>query len=36
MNIIIEGADALGKDTQISFIEKEFEKRSKAVHIVHY
>lgn len=36
MNIIIEGADALGKDTQIALIEKEFEKRSKAVHIVHY
>ena len=28
--------DALGKDTQIALIEKEFEKRSKAVHIVHY
>lgn len=36
MNIIIEGTDALGKDTQISFIEKEFEKRGKAVHIIHY
>ena len=36
MNIIIEGTDALGKDTQISFIEKEFEKNHKAVHIIHY
>ncbi len=26
----------MGKGTQIAFIEKEFEKRNKAVHIVHY
>ena len=36
MIILIEGVDCLGKDTQISFIEKEFEKRNKAVHIIHY
>ena len=36
MNVIIEGADAMGKSTQIANIEKEFEKRNKAVHIVHY
>ncbi len=36
MNIIIEGCDAMGKGTQIANIEKEWEKRNKAVHIVHY
>lgn len=36
MNVIVCGADALGKSTQISFIEKEFEKDHKAVHIIHY
>ena len=36
MNILIEGVDCLGKSTQISFIEKEFEKDHKAVHIIHY
>ncbi len=36
MNIIICGADALGKSTQIALIEKEWEKRNKAVHIIHY
>ena len=36
MNIIIEGCDAMGKGTQIANIEKEFENRNKAVHIIHY
>ena len=36
MNIIVCGADALGKSTQIALIEKEWEKRNKAVHIIHY
>lgn len=36
MNVIVEAADAMGKDTQIGFIEQEFERRGKAVHIIHY
>lgn len=36
MNVIFESTDAMGKDTQIAFVEKEFEKRGKAVHIIHY
>lgn len=36
MNVLIEGCDCLGKDTQINFIEKEFEKRNQVVHIIHY
>lgn len=36
MNIIIEATDAMGKDTQIAFIENEFERRGKVVHIIHY
>ena len=36
MNIIVCGADALGKSTQIALIEKEFEKLAAAVHIIHY
>lgn len=36
MNIVIEGCDAMGKGTQIAFIEKEFEKLAAAVHIIHY
>lgn len=36
MNIIIEGCDCTGKDTQIKFIETEFERLKKAVHIFHY
>lgn len=35
MNIIIEGADALGKSTQIQYIKNEFEKRGKIVYIIH-
>ena len=36
MNIIVCGADAMGKSTQIQLIENELEKLGKAVHIVHY
>ena len=36
MNIIVEGCDCTGKDTQIKFIETEFERLKKAVHIFHY
>lgn len=36
MNILIEGVDCVGKDTQIRFLETEFEKLGKVVHIIHY
>lgn len=36
MNIIFESTDAMGKDTQIALLERELEKRGKAVHILHY
>lgn len=36
MNVIVEGVDGVGKSTQIDLIEKEFEKRGYAVHIIHY
>lgn len=36
MIVIIEGIDCVGKGTQIEKIEKEFERRGVAVHIVHY
>lgn len=36
MNIIIEGIDCVGKDTQIAFIETEIAKRNKVSHVFHY
>lgn len=36
MNIILDGVDCVGKDTQIRFIEEEFESRDKVVHLLHY
>ncbi len=36
MVTIIEGADALGKSTQIQKIKEESEKRGISVHILHY
>lgn len=36
MTVIIEGVDALGKDTQISFIENYLESTLKSVHKIHY
>lgn len=36
MIIIIEGADALGKSTQVQLIKNRFELEGKTVHILHY
>lgn len=36
MNILVEGLDCVGKDTQIQLIKNECEKRNKTVHIIHY